>query len=64
MKTYSFYRYDNNNEEEIPIAGKRATGEKALHGQLRTMSDRDLLALILGSGVAGANVKQIACLRI
>lgn len=31
-----------------------------LNGQLRKMSDRDLLAIILGSGVAGTNVKQVA----
>jgi hypothetical protein len=32
-----------------------------LHSKiLRAMSERDLLALILGSGVSGANVKQVA----
>lgn len=34
--------------------------KKAFNGQLRTMSDRDLLALFLGSGIAGTNVKQVA----
>lgn len=34
--------------------------KKALNGQLRSMSDRDLLALILGSGVSGSNVKKVA----
>ncbi len=34
--------------------------KKALNGQLRRMSERDLLAVILGSGVSGSNVKQVA----
>ena len=34
--------------------------KKAMNGQLRTLSDRDLLAIILGSGVAGNNVKKVA----
>jgi DNA repair protein RadC len=34
--------------------------KKAMNGQLRSMSERDLLAVILGSGVSGSNVKQIA----
>ena len=34
--------------------------KKAMNGQLRSMSDRDLLAIILGSGVAGNNVKKVA----
>jgi hypothetical protein len=33
---------------------------KALNGQLRRMSERDLLALVLGNGVSGGNVKQVA----
>jgi len=34
--------------------------KKALNGQLRRMSDRDLLAMMLGSGVSGSNVKRVA----
>lgn len=34
--------------------------KKALNGGLRSMSERDLLAVILGSGVSGSNVKQVA----
>ena len=34
--------------------------KKALNGQLRRMSDRDLLAIMLGSGVNGSNVKRVA----
>ena len=34
--------------------------KKALNGELRRMSERDLLAIILGSGVSGSNVKQVA----
>lgn len=34
--------------------------KRALNGELRAMSDRELLALILGSGVRDANVKRVA----
>jgi len=34
--------------------------QKILNGRLRHLSDRDLLAIILGSGVVGSNVKQVA----
>ena len=33
---------------------------KVLKGSLSSMSERDLLAVVLGSGVAGSNVKKIA----
>jgi len=34
--------------------------KKATNGRLRSLSDRDLLAIVLGSGVFGANVKKVA----
>ena len=33
---------------------------KALNGELRSMSDKDILALILGSGVFGNDVKRVS----
>ena len=33
---------------------------KSLNGELRSMSDKDILALILGSGVFGNDVKRVS----
>jgi len=43
---------------QLPVSERPE--KKALSGQLKRMNERDLLALVLGSGVVGANVKEVA----
>lgn len=58
MLQYARVSYTMTKRSQLPASERPEA--KALNGQLRRMSERDLLALVLGSGVSGGNVKQVA----